>query len=541
MRRFVPLSAVMSSALVVGVLSASVSVAGAQEAAGPVAVVSTVDAPATDTTPRAAGVIVTTRSAAPTIEAAAGRGLAGDAEVADVTRTSATQQVVTFSEDVPVAVAEQVADHLDARSDVTAAEPDYVRTAADAPPVSVNDPGFPQQVHLWDTSRPGGGFSTRAPAFWATTFGSPAVRVAVLDTGRTAHPDLSWAAGRDVVDNDDNPDDPGTALVGSNGFHGTHVAGIVAARANNAMGVAGVAPGVTIVPVRVLDGAGSAPDSRIAEGILWAAGYTVRGSTNPTPVQVINMSLAGSGRCSTTLGNAITAARSRGVVVVAAAGNDNRDASTYAPASCAGVIAVGATDQAGMKASFSNFGSSVDISAPGVNVLSTLRTSSGYGYGYMSGTSMASPAIAGAAALLASTGLSGLQIEAALPRMVTPSTTSGFPGIVDLRQGVPAPLPPKATSRVSAKVSSSKVGRGKRVTIRVRLRSSTSARPSGQIRVYDGSKIVRRVTVSARRDGNVTVKTPRLHRSGIHRLKVVYLGSSRFTKDTSATRKVRVR
>ncbi|KQX74837.1 S8 family serine peptidase [Aeromicrobium sp. Root472D3] len=501
------------------------------------ATVAAVGAPDTPTTPRAAGLVVTTTRGSAAVEQLATEVADRAAVVEDVGRGPGGTRVVEFGEPVAGDVAERLATELESRPGMGPVEPDFVRSAADAPPVSVDDPLFPQQKNLWDTGRVGGGFSTRAPAFWQRTKGSPDVRVAVLDTGRTTHPDLTWAAGYDAVSNDADPTDPGD-------YHGTHVAGIVAARADNGRGVAGVAPGATIVPVRVLDADGSGTDTAIVRGILWAAGSPPAGApANPSPVQVVTMSLAGPGRCTSTLSNAIATARSRGVVVVAAAGNDARDAAGYAPASCPGVISVGATDDAGARASFSNTGPSVDVSAPGVAVISTYATATGApAYAAVSGTSMAAPAVAGAAALLSSVGLSGPQIESTLPTMVRPSTSAATAGVLDLGYVAAAAAPARAGTTVSAKVSARTVRAGGRSVVRVRLRSTTSgARPVGRIRVFDGSRIVRTAYVSPRRNGAITVKTPRLRRTGVHRLRVVYLGTGSFEGSRSVVRRVRVR
>lgn len=511
MRTITSLSAVATVGLVLGLLGPTASNADQADPAGPaVSGDVSVSAPS-----RAGGLMVST--------------------------TDGETRVVRFGEDMTTQQALGAAERWESRPGVTGVELDYVRSAVEAPPVQVNDPLVSLQTNIWDAGRPGGGHSTRAPGFWTRTRGSSTVRVAVLDTGMTAHPDLTWGAGRDIVDRDDDPTDPGPGPTKATGFHGTHVAGTVAARADNGIGVVGVAPGVTIVPVRVLDGAGDGFDSDIAAGILWASGVPVQGVTNPAPVHVITMSLAGAGGCGPTLAGAINTARSRGIVVLAAAGNDGEDASGYAPASCPGVITVGATDAGGARASFSNFGATVDISAPGVNVYSTARRPSdgAYGYSYQSGTSMAAPAVAGAAALLASTGLSGAQIEGVLPRMVTPATSPGTAGILDLR---PAPVP--TAVRISTTVSvtvASRASRQKWAVLRIRLRATTGARPAGRIRVYDGTTVIRRATVSSGRRGDITLKTPRLRGKGVHRLRVAYLGEGQFNPSRSVVRKVRVR
>lgn len=527
-------------ALVVGTVAAPP--AHAAEPAGQLVAQEPVQGTAGD--PQASGLVVTSSRSDSSIERSASRLVGDDASIDGVLRGPGDTRVVSFDEPVPGDVAARASAGLETLPDVSTVEPDYVRSAADAPPVTTDDPFFPLQKNLWDASRPNGGYSTRAPSFWARSTGSPSVRVAVLDTGRVTHPDMTWSAGYDAVDRDSDPTDPGD-------FHGLHVAGTVAALTGNGTGVAGVAPRTSIVPVRVLDANGNGSDSAIARGILWAAGSPPLGApANPAPVQVISMSLAGPGACTSTLANAIATARSRGVVVIAAAGNDARDTAGYAPASCPGVIAVGATDDAGARAPFSNFGPTVDISAPGVQVLSTsARRAVGgaleLGYAYASGTSMAAPAVAGAAALLSSVGLAGAQIEATLPTMVRPATSPGTPGVLDLGYAVsaaPVVAASRVRTRVSATVTDSRIRKGNRAAVRVRLRSTTSpARPTGRIRVYDGRKLVRTVYVSARRAGRITVTTPRLTRRGVHRLRVVYAGEGTFDGSRSVLRRVRVR
>ncbi|HEV7824891.1 MAG TPA: S8 family serine peptidase [Mycobacteriales bacterium] len=210
------------------------------------------------------------------------------------------------------------------------------------------------------------------------------VTVAVVDSGVAAnHPDLKGAvlAGTDYV----APGGDGSA--DANG-HGTHVAGIIGATANNRAGIAGLALGVKIIPVRVLDGEGSGWNSDIAKGIVYAAD---RGAA------VINLSL-GSSSAGTTVRDAVAYAHGKGSVVVAAAGNSRASGSpTSYPAAFANVIGVGATDSVDHVASFSNAGSYVDVAAPGVKILSTYPADA---YANLNGTSMATPYVAAAAALL---------------------------------------------------------------------------------------------------------------------------------------------
>jgi subtilisin family serine protease len=227
--------------------------------------------------------------------------------------------------------------------------------------------------------------------------------VAVLDTGiDLAHTDLRVGPG--VVCTNGSCRSGGQDDHG----HGTHVAGTIGAK-DDGNGVVGVAPGARVVPVKSLGSNGSGSMSNIVAGLNWVAEQSGR-------IEAVNMSLGGPG-ISTALTNAITNLTNRGVVVVVAAGNSNRNSSNIVPANNTDVIAVsaiadyngragggGATTcrNAGVddrKASFSNFGNVVDIAAPGVCILSTRR---GGGTTTMSGTSMASPHVAGAAALLAS-------------------------------------------------------------------------------------------------------------------------------------------
>lgn len=284
---------------------------------------------------------------------------------------------------------------------------------------------------LWGLkSGPGG---MKAETAWDTTNGSGVV-VAVLDTGIRPHPDLAanLVAGYDMITDtfvsndgngrDNDPSDPGdwnTANQCAQGdpasnssWHGTHVAGTVAAVGNNGTGVIGVAYGAKVQAVRVLGRCGGYT-SDIADGMIWASGGSVPNlPANPTPAKVLNLSLGGSGACDATSQAAINSARSRNATVVIAAGNSNVNVSNASPANCSGVIAVAAVGPTGGKAYYSNFGALVDVAAPGGDtsggaangIYSTLNAGTqGPGadnYAYYQGTSMATPHVAGLAALL---------------------------------------------------------------------------------------------------------------------------------------------
>ncbi len=327
---------------------------------------------------------------------------------------------------------------LAANPDVEYVQPDAIMRAM----VTPNDSRYGEQWHYV-----GGASGMNLPAAWDIATGTGVV-VAVIDTGITSHADLSAnivagydfisdsAAARDGNGRDSNPQDEGDWFTGAecgvsynsnSSWHGTHVAGTIAAVTNNASGVAGVAYNAKVQPIRVLGKCGGSL-SDIADAIVWASGGTVSGiPANPTPAKVINMSLGGSGACDATYQNAINSAVSRGTVVAVAAGNSNANASGFRPASCNNVINVAALDLEGNRASYSNYGTSIDIGAPGgetatasKGVLSTLNsgttTPGSASYAFYQGTSMASPHIAGLAALMLSKSpsLTPAQIESTM-------------------------------------------------------------------------------------------------------------------------------
>ncbi|ANC76427.1 alkaline serine protease [Fictibacillus phosphorivorans] len=272
----------------------------------------------------------------------------------------------------------------EASGDVEYAEPNYTYHASWTP----NDTYFSNGVQYAPQK-------VGAQSAWDITRGSSTTKIAIIDTGVDYnHPDLAGKVikGYDYVSDDWDPMDQND--------HGTHAAGIAAAATNNARGIAGMAPNVSIYAVRVLDANGSGSLDDVANGIYHAV---------DNGAKVVSLSLGGPGSA-TSLQNAVNYAVSKGVVVVAAAGNENTSAPSY-PAYYSGAIAVAATDRNDVRASFSNYGSWVDVAAPGVDIASTVRNG---GYAYMSGTSMACPLVAGVAGLLASQGRSAANIRAAI-------------------------------------------------------------------------------------------------------------------------------
>lgn len=331
--------------------------------------------------------------------------------------------------------------------------PDRLNT----PQADPNDTEYSKQWDLFESTA-----GMRVPGAWSTSTGS-GVTVAVIDTGYVAHSDVAAniVGGYDFISDtavsvdgdgrDSNPADPGDWYAtdecgtgtgsSSSSWHGTHVAGTIAAVTNNSKGVAGIAYNAKISPLRVLGKCGGY-DSDIIDAITWASGGTVSGvPANTNVAKVINMSLGGSGACTSATQTAINGAVNRGTTVVVAAGNDNDNASKYSPASCSNVITVAATGRSGSRASYSNYGSIVDISAPGGDmstatangIYSTLnsgtKTASTESYAYYQGTSMATPHIVGLVALMksANPSLTPAQIESAIKTnaRALPGTCSG--------------------------------------------------------------------------------------------------------------------
>jgi serine protease len=291
---------------------------------------------------------------------------------------------------------------------------------------------------------------------WNLTTGYWKNVVAVVDSGIRFHEEFRGRLlpGYDFVTDpfsandgdgrDANASDPGDWLTSAeaaqracgtsaeSSWHGTHVAGIIGAEGNNGRGIAGIDWTTRLLPVRVAGKCGAAV-SDVLDGMLWAAGVAVpQAPANPTPAQVINLSLGAYAPlgCNATIQRVIQSVKAKGAVIVVAAGNESDEAGRYVPASCQGVITVGAVDPFGFHASYSNYSlqAKVALSAPGgdsfygadARIWSTVHVGSmepvGESFGPKEGTSMAAPHVAGVASLViaANANLSGAEIAAVL-------------------------------------------------------------------------------------------------------------------------------
>lgn len=353
---------------------------------------------------------------------------------------------------------QQTVEHLRRRRDVEYAEPNFLAHALMVP----SDPYFRLQ---WNLSGPSG--SIKTPVAWDVSAGA-GVTVAVLDTGVAYEtsgvyvraPDLAttcFVPGYDFVSNDTHPNDDNS--------HGTHVAGTIAQSTNNSRGVAGVAFRSCLMPVKVLDRNGVGTYADIADGIRWAADQGA---------QVINLSLGGPVPAAS-LEEALAYAVGKGVTIVAAAGNDGSKTLAYPAAYNAYVIAVGATRYDERLVSYSNRGSGLDVVAPGGDLAvdqngdgyrdgvlqntfnPNTQNPSSFGYWFFQGTSMATPHVAGLAALVIARGAATTPdaVRAAIQTTAKDLGTSGWDetygwGLVDAAAAVaytptPVDAPPTIT------------------------------------------------------------------------------------------------
>lgn len=320
---------------------------------------------------------------------------------------------------------------LSSRSEVEFAELDRL-FAPEA--ITPNDPSYPSEWHLPKIS---------GPTAWSTTTGSSSVTIAILDTGcDPTHPDLSskYVPGWNFYDNNSDTHD----VYG----HGTGVAGTAAAFSNNGSGVASVAWNCKIMPIRISDLNGYGSISAMANGLTWAADLGVR---------VANISYRVT--TSPTVTSAAQYFQSRGGIVTIAAGNETIFDST---ADNPYVLTVSATTSSDTLASWSNTGNNIDLSAPGVNILTTLN---GGGYGLWSGTSFSAPIVAGVAALVLSTNpsLTPTQVQDILKQSANDLGAAGWDtsygwGRVNAANAVamaqtPPPPPPPVTDTTPPTVS----------------------------------------------------------------------------------------
>ncbi len=363
---------------------------------------------------------------------------------------SGEAHVIRLPERLSIDEVEALAEKM-AGPEIEYIHPDYMMHPMETP----NDPLYSSQWHYQEVIT-GTNYGVNLPEAWDIITGDASIVMGVIDTGILLdHPDIDEnQTGYDFIDDttvandgdgrDADPTDPGDWVEAgdpcsptqASSWHGTHVAGTMGALTDkpDEEGVAGINWVSPTIHLRALGKCGGFT-SDIIDAIRWGAGLAVSGvPVNTTPAKVLNLSLGGFGSCPAATQSAINDAVNAGSTVVVAAGNSSSDASSFSPASCDKVIAVAATDQSGDMASYSNFGSVVDISAPGGEtttfladgVLSTLNfgtTTAGlHTYFPYQGTSMASPHVAGIISLMLSANpdLSQNQIRSILRQTSTP-------------------------------------------------------------------------------------------------------------------------
>ncbi|WP_224366968.1 choice-of-anchor D domain-containing protein [Hyalangium versicolor] len=320
-----------------------------------------------------------------------------------------------------------------------------------------SDPLYPSQIWNYDTS-------LHLPQAWDITTGQSSVRIAILDSGRTEHPDLLWGPGKDFVDGNDDPTAEGTY------HHGIHVAGVVGAQPNNGRGGVGVCWGCTIIPLRTGDTQGNVR-SAVVEALRWAGGQITPDQNGPRRADIVNLSMSEKTSCNLganfAIRDAIDFAVAQGVTVVVAAGNFGSMYDAQFPANCNNSLAVGASAPGGARASYSTQGYRIDITAPGGGLEGTSHWGEDIGvscprydagstdpwlgtqgvvstwtaatatpgpwdhcYRYLSGTSLAAPHVAGVLGLMLSVnpGLTPAQLKEKLKSTARPMTWTECPG-----------------------------------------------------------------------------------------------------------------
>jgi len=395
------------------------------------------------------------RNAAPGTDQNAALSVAAGTPLRVVRAMAGGAWLVEFPEAVDAATAEAAATRLERAGIARFAAPDYPVRAM----LTTNDPAFVRgdQWNLKDAASTGYVGIDAAHA-WDITTGSAGMVIAVVDSGIVPHPDLAGRIlpGYDFVSDptsandgggrDADPTDPGDWRTAGlcpapmdsaedSIWHGTLVTGVVAADTNNGTGVAGIDWNARVLPVRALGRCGG-DYSDILNGMAWAAGIPVPGApANPFPAKVINLSVGGPGRCDSQIQAIMDQILDAGVFIAVAAGNDNANADGYVPSSCGGVSTVGATDQFGARATYSNFSTNMDISAPGGDrdrngthdsIVTTWNTGKTVAvsatYADADGTSFSTPEVAGVAALMLAVNpaLRPAQIKALMAQSVSP-------------------------------------------------------------------------------------------------------------------------
>lgn len=409
---------------------------------------------------------------------------------------------------------ESAIEELRSTHGIEAAEPNYVYRILDQ---AAPDPLLPQQWAL---------HAIHVPEAWGRALGAK-VTVAAIDTGaQLDHPDLRGRLrpGRDFIDDDDDPSDP----VG----HGTMVAGLIAANRDNGIGISGIAPEASVLPLRAADTSGIATAIDLAEAILYAI---------EKKVDVINLSLGGPDR-SAVLEEAIRTAVAEGIVVCASVGNSG-DSGVLYPAAYPGVVGVGTSTRDGEVWASSSSGDGVDFVAPGVGIVSTTI---GSGYGTSSGSSLAAAIFSGAAALVLSSKKDMVAIEA-VGRLGSTATDVGDEG-ADARSGHGIPnlaaalaieVPDFVDVAVSSIVLESRRVKKKtppRVEVELANRGRTKSVTADVVVEVNGEVVARRNGVVVRHETRVQIELVAPEDKGAYRISVtaVTAGDANAANDTAS-------
>jgi len=394
--------------------------------------------------------------------------------ISDTRAIGSRVEVVRFAEAVSEKDAQAMATALERLPDVVSVSPDLpINVQVPRPRIASTSSNGPE-AH-WHLGA-GPGAANINDVFYAGIRGRGVV-VAVIDSGVTAHADIQskLLPGYDFISDvwqandgdgwDPNPADPGDAVTeadkaqypqelancraGDSSWHGTKVTSLIAGQGDKISGMRGVAPEIAgVVPVRVLGRCGAWRWSNVLAAITWASGGQVTGvPANAHPARIINMSLGGPGLCDDVDSAIVREARNRGSLIVASAGNDASFVSQNHPANCPGIVSVGALNEYGLLPKYTNVGDDtldVTLMAAGgddttgvpVATNSGLTGPASDAYAADKGTSFAAPIVAGAAALLASTGVTDPDLLEAHLKAATsaPANSGGYRGVVPCSQ-----------------------------------------------------------------------------------------------------------